>query len=189
MKNMTKITLSLSIALLGSANYASATQVKSETIVAAENSQGYSKPGANVRLSHNFSGKLNAGQLGDMTVNFIMPPTDGRVEVSFSATNGLELLSGGDKRTTVLSKSAFVDPNNAPMAPQYLQFRAQEDGVYYVNAFIDVFYDADFKQSRVITMPVKVGSGVAKPVNNGITLDDSSGQTIAIMSASETIKN
>jgi len=190
MRNIFKISLGFSVALLGGIACSSAAQVKADkpqTIAAAENSQGYSKPGANVKLSHNFSGKMNAGQVGDMTVKFIMPPTDGRVQVSFTATDGLELLSGGDRRETVLTKAAFVDATQAPMAPQFLQFRAQDDGVYYVNAFIDVIYEGGEKRSRVITMPVSVGTGVAKPVNNGVEIDDSSGRAVAVMSADETI--
>jgi hypothetical protein len=130
---------------------------------------------------------MNAGQGGDMTVEFIMPPTDGRVQVSFSATEGLELLSGGDMRETALTKAAFLTPETSPMAPKFLQFRAQEDGVYYVNAFIDVIYEGGEKRSRVITLPVSVGTGVAKPVNNGIRYEQSGGRAVAIMSADETV--
>jgi len=192
MQNILKISLGLFVAITGGAACSSAAQVqqstaKSEIIAAAENSQGYSKPGANVKLSHNFSGKMNAGQVGDMTVKFIMPPTDGRVQVSFTTTDGLELLSGGDLRETVISKAAFLDAGQDAVRPQYLQFRAQEDGLYYVNAFVDVIYEGGEKRSRVITLPVSVGSGVAKPVNNGISLEDSGGRAVAVMSATETI--
>lgn len=187
MRHIMKISLGLSIAMMGGLACASAAQVKQDTLIAAENSQGYSKPGASVRLSHNFSGKINPGQVGDMTVNFIMPPTDGRVQVSFAATDGLDLLSGGDKRETLLQKSAFANTQQPPMAPQFLQFRAQNDGVYYVNAFIDVFYEGGQKRSRVLTIPVSVGTGASKPINTGIELDNSSGRNIAVMRASETI--
>jgi len=196
MRNIFKTSLILSLTAMGSVACSSATQVKSDTnvkpqiIAAAENSEGYSKPGANVKLSHDFSGKLNPGQVGDMTVNFIMPPTDGRVRVSFSATDGLDLLSGADMKETTVSKAAFISPDQSPMAPQFLQFRAQEDGTYYVNAFIDVFYAGGEKRSRVITMPVSVGTGISsKPVNNGVSFEDSNGRRIAVMSASETIED
>jgi len=194
MPNIFKSSLILFLAAMGSFACSSAAQVKSDvkikpqTIAAAENSQGYTKPGANVKLSHDFNGKLNPGQVGDMTVKFIMPPTDGRVRVSFSSTDGLDILSGADVRETAVSKAAFISPDQSPMAPQFLQFRAQEDGVYYVNAFIDVFYAGGQKRSRVITMPVSVGTGISsKPVNSGVSFEDSSGRTIAVMSASETI--
>lgn len=196
MRHILKVSLVLSTALVSGIACSSAAQVKDsaqakpQTIAAAENSQGYAKPGADVRLSHDFSGKLNPGQVGNMNVKFIMPPTDGRVRVSFTATEGLDILSGGNLKETALSKAAFISPDQSPMAPQFLQFRAQEDGVYYVNAFIDVFYAGGQKRSRVITMPISVGSGISsKPVNNGVSLEESGGQTIAVMSASETIEN
>lgn len=159
---------------------------KPTTIAAAESAQGYAKPGASVKLRHDFSGKLNAGQVGDISMALIMPPTDGKVSISFSSSDGLDILTGESGSDAQLQKAAFTS-EAAPMAPQQLQFRALEDGVYYINAFIDVTHEQGQKRSRVITIPVKVGTGEPKPVNNGVSIDDASGRSIAIMSADETV--
>ncbi|MEP6343098.1 MAG: hypothetical protein ABJ275_07260 [Maricaulaceae bacterium] len=185
MKTFLKFTaLALSTAMM--INCSSAVVDKSTTVAAAETAQGYVKPGASVKLRHDFSGKLNAGQVGAMSMDLIMPPTDGKVSISFSSSDGLDILSGKSGSDAQLQKAAFTN-EAAPMAPQQLQFRALEDGVYYINAFIDVTHEQGQKRSRVITIPVKVGTGTLKPVNNGVSVDDSSGRSIAIMSADETV--
>ena len=180
---LTGLALCASMMIIGCS---SATADKPTTVAAAETVEGYAKPGASVKLRHDFSGKLNPGQVGDMSLDLIMPPTDGTVRVSFSGTNGLDILSGGSAEETVLQKAAFTD-ETAPMAPKQLQFRALEDGVYYINAFIDVTSEQGLVRSRVITIPVNVGSAQSKPVNNGVSVDDSSGRAIAIMQAEETV--
>ena len=164
----------------------SAVADKTTTIVAAQTVEGYTKPGASVKLRHDFSGKLNAGQVGNMSLDMIMPPTDGTVKVSFSSTDGLDILSGGDVSETRITKSAFTS-EAAPMAPRQLQFRALQDGVYYINAFIDVTSEQGQTLGRVITIPVNVGTAVRKPSNQDVAIDESSGRSIVIMSAEETV--
>ena len=164
----------------------SAVADKPTTIVAAQTAEGYTKPGASVKLRHDFSGKVNAGQVGNMSLDLIMSPTDGTVTVSFSSTDGLDILSGGDVSETQIKKAAFTD-ETAPMAPRQLQFRALEDGVYYINAFIDVTSEQGQTLGRVITIPVNVGTAVRKPSNQDLTIDESSGRSIVTMSADETV--
>lgn len=183
----TKSLIISSMVVFGAACTSAATE-KADIISAAANEQGYSKPGADVQLRHNFSGKLNAGQVADFSVDLVMPPTDGVVSVSFTSTKGLDILSGASQSKTTISKASFKD-GASPITPKRLQFRALEDGVYYVNAFIDVEYSNGQKRSRVITMPVNVGAAQAKPVNNGVKVETSSGRAIAVMDASETIEN
>lgn len=163
------------------------TNEKVETTIAAENQYGYSKPGASVKLRHDFDGKINPGQVGSFSVDLIMAPVDGMVRVSFAGSEGLEVLSGGDARETSVTKAAFID-ETAPLGDQSLQFRAQEDGRYYINAFVDVVYPNGQKQSRVITMPINVGTGQYKSQSKGVEIDTKSGRGIAVMSAEETIK-
>jgi len=172
---------------VASAACASTAKDKTHKIVSAESSQGYVKPGASVKLRHDFSGKINPGQVGDFSVDLIMPPTDGIVKVSFSGSEGLDVLSGGDTREVSVNKAAFID-ETAPLGPQRLQVRAQDDGLYYLNAFVDVIYPNGQKQSRVITMPISVGNGQAKSSAIGVSIDESSGRAIAVMSADETIE-
>ena len=166
---------------VASAACASTAKDKTHKIVSAESSQGYVKPGASVKLRHDFSGKIN------FSVDLIMPPTDGIVKVSFSGSEGLDVLSGGDTREVSVNKAAFID-ETAPLGPQRLQVRAQDDGLYYLNAFVDVIYPNGQKQSRVITMPISVGNGQAKSSAIGVSIDESSGRAIAVMSADETIE-
>jgi len=187
-KNIFTKGFAISAIVLASVACTSAATEKADIISTAANAQGYSKPGADVKLRHNFDGKLNAGQVADFSVDLLMPPTDGVVSVSFTSTEGLDLLSGGSKSETTVSKAAFID-EAAPITPKRLQFRALEDGVYYVNAFIDVEYPNGQKRSRVITLPVNVGVAQAKPVNNGVKVETTSGRAIAVMEASETIEN
>ena len=180
---LTGLALCCSIMMVGCS---SAAADKPTTIAAAQTLEGYSKPGASVKLRHDFSGKLNAGQVGNMSLDLIMPPTDGTVKVSFSSTGGLDILSGGDVGETRIKKEAFIN-EDAPMAPRQLQFRALEDGAYYINAFIEVTSEQGQTLGRVITIPVIVGTAVRKPSNQDLTIDDSSGRSIVIMSADETV--
>lgn len=180
---LTGLALCTSIMMIGCS---SAVADKPTTTVAAQTVEGYAKPGANVKLRHDFSGKLNAGQVGNMSLDLIMPPTDGTVKVSFSSTDGLDILSGGDVSETRIKKAAFTS-EATPMAPRQIQFRALEDGVYYINAFIDVTSEQGQTLGRVISIPVNVGTAIRKPSNKGLTIDESSGRSIVIMSADETV--
>ena len=164
----------------------SAVADKPAKVAAAETVEGYAKPGASVKLHHDFNGRINPSQVGDMSIDLLMPPTDGTVRVSFAGTDGLEILSGGSVSETQIQKAAFTS-EAAPMAPKRLQFRASTDGVYYINAFIDVISESGETRSRVITIPVNVGTAVRKPANNGATIDNSTGRPVSVMSADETV--
>ena len=78
---------------------------KTWTLVKAENQNGYSKPGANVALRHNYYGHTAPKQIGYISIDLVMPPTDGVVTVSFSGSKGLTLLSGAEQQTWQVNKT------------------------------------------------------------------------------------
>ena len=170
------------------ANETSAIAATGQTnLVDGANHKGYLKPGASVALQHDFSGKIDAGELGEMTVDLVMQPKDATVSVYYTATDGLNLLSGGEQRTIDVSASDF-DNGSSPLGSQTLRFRAAVDGRYYINAFIDVTHPNGQKLGRVLTMPVYVGTAPAKVKSQKI-IKQKSGRSIIVMPAKETVIN
>ena len=156
-------------------------------LVDGTNHKGYLKPGASVALRHDFSGRIDAGKLGEMTVGLVMQPKDAEVSVYYTATDGLSLLSGGELRTTHVSVSDFEN-GASPLDSQALRFRAAEDGRYYINAFVRITHPNGQSLGRVLTVPVYVGTAPAKAKSQKI-ITHSSGRSIIVMPAKETIIN
>ena len=187
MKLLFKVCFLSTAICFGHIGCASAASNAGKTLVKAEAQNGYTKPGASVALRHDYKGQTSPGQRGEMTVDVIMQPTDGIVSVSFSASEGLSLLSGADAQTFQVSRDDFSD-NGSPLGERKLSFRADEDGRYYVSAFVSITDPSGITQSRVVAMPVPIGTGVVKAKTNGVLgTDTQSGRAIIIMEAEETV--
>lgn len=156
-------------------------------LVDGANHKGYFKPGASVALQHDFSGRIDAGELGEMTVDLVMQPKDAEVSVYYTATDGLNLLSGGERRTTHVSVSDFEN-GASPLGSQALRFSAAEDGRYYINAFVRITHPNGQSLGRVLTVPVYVGTAPAKAKSQKV-ITQSSGRSIIVMPAKETVIN
>ena len=155
------------------------------TLVDGTNAKGYAKPGASVALRHDFSGKIDPGQLGEMTVDLVMQPIDGTVSVNYTASKGLNLVSGGDRSSFDVKAEDFKG-GASPFESQTLRFQTSENGRFYINAFVDVTRANGQTRGRVLTVPVTVGTGVnlSKPQN---LIQQSSGRAIVVMPAEETV--
>jgi len=129
------------------------------------------------------------GDLGEMSIDVVIPPTDAIVTVSFTASDGLSLVSGGELETVQVTREAFAN-NGSPIQTRKLQFRANEDGRYYITAFVSVAGASGIKQSRVVGVPVPIGTGqsVKKQPEGILTKSQETGRSIIVMDANETIE-
>ncbi len=144
------------------------------------NSSDYQKPGASVRFSHNFDGRLEPNQSQTVSMVFTEAYDAGSLSLSFTADEGLEYSPLQTQLFALQSASEHsVD----------ISLSAQNSGRYYLRIFVEVMLPEGRSERRVFGLAVDVGNGAGKSEEAGESMaKDFRGEELILLPAKENHK-
>lgn len=139
------------------------------------------KPGASVTVTHELSGKTEAGQNGSAKISLYEGYPGGAMIVKATGSEGLDVFGAG-----ATSRFDMASGTGHDFAVSY---RAETDGVYYINLMATAEPEGGKTEIRAHSIRVEIGdwqsAEASKPKPDMEMLPD--GQRAVIMEAEETI--
>ncbi len=149
------------------------------TTVSPDNS-AYQKPGASVRFSHDFDGRLEPGQPETISLVFAEAYQAGSLSLSFTADDGLEYS---------LIEAGVFDLQSASRHGLDIELSALNPGRYYLRIFAEVILPQGRPDRRVFGLVAEVGNEESKTEVDSQTMEkDFRGGDLITMPAEETLK-
>lgn len=148
----------------------------SEPVSGMRQGSDYQKPGAPVRLAHNYGGKSQAGVAELITLSFT--PEYDLSNVTIDVKSSSESL-----QVDSVAYSAAAKGGEAIDIPTTVV--AGQDGRYYLNMSVVTTTSGGQKSSRSYSLAIVVGDAPLKKPDNPVTAD---GETIRIIPAEEKIR-
>jgi len=149
----------------------------------AEQSQ-YIKPGAPVRMSHNFKGFVTPGSNGNVQVKFTSKQQGGTMSVQMSSEGGLAMSNKAAQQNFEMKSD-----NGLALSEQTLDipFSTQAPGLKYINIVVNTMDASGQSLGRAFSIPIQVGDPALNPAkptpDNLITTPE--GEKLIIMDAEE----
>ena len=164
-----------------------ATETTSNTVTAegqvtasSPDGSAYQKPGASVRFSHIFDGRLEPGRSEIISLVFAEAYDAGSLSLSFTADEGLEYS---------LMQEPVFDLQLASAHSLDIGLSAMNPGRYYLRIFAEVLPPQGRPDRRVFGLAVDVGSGGSKTEEESETMEkDFRGEDLITMPAEESLK-
>ena len=143
----------------------------------------YQKPGANIRFSHDLKHQITPGQSGSFALTLTEAYASGRLEVSLSAGEGLNLFSSSTVTSFDMASSDRHTMN------VYFDTNADTPGRHYIGVTASVVDENGQASGRAYSVPVVVGDPLTHEKLNKtiVTADDGTGGRVIVMDAQETI--
>lgn len=145
----------------------------------AENSQ-YMKPGAPVRMSHDFKGFVTPGSSGTVNVSFISEQKGGTMAVQTASEGNLSLRREAAVPQEFEMKLSGQQSFSIP-------FSTQAPGVQYINLMVTTTDAGGQTLGRAFSIPIQVGDPAmnpSKPMRDDIVTTPE-GEKLIVMDAEE----
>lgn len=147
---------------------------------AKEFSANYQKPGAAIRLNHNYDGRTEPGETENLTLVFADGYDAGTLAVTVDSDEGLVY--------SLNSASAF-DLQSSDRHEMEISLSAQTSGRYYLRIFVEVLLPDGQIDRRVFGLALQVGDSQNKETVKGGAETDFRGEELIILPAEESQKN
>lgn len=145
--------------------------------------QGYQKPGAAIRFTHNYDGEVQIGEIEEVTLSFRHSYQAGSLHIELNAQEGLEILDDQPSYHFDLADKQPLDITTS--------LAVGEEGKYYLSIFATVENEGYDPISRVFALALNAGDPeeqTKSSLGSGMSVEKAkSGEKIILMPAEETI--
>lgn len=139
-------------------------------------SHNYQKPGANVRLTHNYDGATNAGEVENLSLIFTEQYSSGQMYIQLKPDKSLDI--DPETKEFIFSMEGNKTHNID------LSIRANSKGKHLLNIFASVMDDSGRLSNRVMAIAFYVGD---KNLEQSKTQNSNSEDKVIILPSKESI--